>query len=210
MNYAEIQEAIRDYLEEIDEPRFERQLPNFVRAAERRIFRLNPFRNTIATDDAQVVLSQGQDEISHNLNYLELLTVAITGSGEGLDEVKPLMRVDPSYIREAYRDRTQLGEPYHYAVKDERTILVGPTAIRNYPLLIDYTRFPESIVTAGTTWLGTNWPHLIVYGALVEAYTFLKGEPDLLQHYQMMFQQEAMMASQESDDAPRDASAGTR
>jgi hypothetical protein len=102
-----------------------------------------------------------------------------------------LLNKDVNFIREAYPLTSQLGEPKHYAIfgprsdnERELTFILGPTPNANYTAELHYYYYPESIVTASTTWLGDNFDSTLLYGSLVEAYTYMKGEPDMLKLYQ--------------------------
>ena len=102
-----------------------------------------------------------------------------------------LLNKDVNFIREAYPLTSQLSEPKHYAIfgprsdnEAELTFIVGPTPNSGYTAELHYYYYPESIVTAGTTWLGDNFDTVLLYGSLIEAYTYMKGEPDMLKLYQ--------------------------
>ena len=123
------------------------------------------------------------------------LTVANSGTVSGAvifqgDNIY-LLNKDVNFIREAYPLTSQLGEPKHYAIfgprsdnERELTFILGPTPNANYTAELHYYYYPESIVTASTTWLGDNFDSTLLYGSLVEAYTYMKGEPDMLKLYQ--------------------------
>ena len=123
------------------------------------------------------------------------LTVANSGTVSGAvifqgDNIY-LLNKDVNFIREAYPLTSQLGEPKHYAIfgprsdnERELTFILGPTPNANYTAELHYYYYPESIVTASTTWLGDNFDSTLLYGSLVEAYTYMKGEADMLKLYQ--------------------------
>ena len=96
---------------------------------------------------------------------------------------------DVAFIKEAYPDRTSTGIPKYYARFDEDSFIVAPTPNGNLTVELHYEYKPTSITTSGdgTSWLGTNAPDCMLYGSLVEAYTFMKGEPDVLTNYQNRF-----------------------
>jgi hypothetical protein len=107
-----------------------------------------------------------------------------------------LINKDVNFIREAYPLSSQLSEPKHYAIfgprsdnVNELTFIVGPTPNAAYSAELHYFYAPESIVTASTTWLGDNFDSVLLYGSLVEAYTYMKGEPDMLKLYQERYVQ---------------------
>ena len=102
-----------------------------------------------------------------------------------------LLNKDVEFIREAYPDPTVAGTPKYYALQDE-TFLLGPTPNAVYTLSLNYMAYPTSITTANTSWLGDNFDSVLLYGALLEAYTFMKGEPDVIAGYQKRYD-EAMV-----------------
>jgi hypothetical protein len=102
-----------------------------------------------------------------------------------------LINKDVEYIREAYPLSTATGAPKYYALQDD-LFLLGPTPNAAYTLSLNYFYYPTSIVTAGTSWLGDNYDSVLLYGSLLEAYTFMKGEPDILALYQKRYD-EAMV-----------------
>jgi len=94
-----------------------------------------------------------------------------------------------NFVREAFPDPTATGAPRYYAIFDDGTFLLGPTPDANYTAELHYFYRPESIVDAGTSWLGTNAEHALLYACLTEAYGYLKGEPDLVQLYESKYQE---------------------
>lgn len=100
-----------------------------------------------------------------------------------------LLNKDVNFMREAYPLPTATGLPKHYAYFDDTSLIVGPTPDVGYVTELNYSYYPESIVTAGTTWLGDEFDSALLNGALVEAIRFMKGEPDMVQLYQGMYVQ---------------------
>jgi len=94
-----------------------------------------------------------------------------------------LLQKDVEYIREAFPVPTATGTPSHYAIFNNNTFILGPTPDASYNMEMHYYAYPQSIVTAGTSWIGDNFDSVLLYGSLLEAYTFMKGEPDVLQNY---------------------------
>jgi hypothetical protein len=94
-----------------------------------------------------------------------------------------LYQKDVEYIREAFPVPTATGTPSHYAIFNNVTFILGPTPDASYNMEMHYYAYPPSIVTAGTSWLGDNFDSVLLYGSLLEAYTFMKGEPDVIQNY---------------------------
>ena len=94
-----------------------------------------------------------------------------------------LLQKDVEYIREAFPVPTATGTPSHYAIFNNETFILGPTPDASYNMEMHYYAYPQSIVTAGTSWIGDNFDSVLLYGSLLEAYTFMKGEPDVIQNY---------------------------
>lgn len=120
-------------------------------------------------------------------DYLSTYSLAVINT-DGTYEY--LLNKDVNFIRQAYPDPTSTGLPRYYALfgsrlndPNELTFILGPTPNANYGAELHYFYYPESIVTAGTSWLGDNYPPALLYGALVEAYTYMKGEVDMLNAY---------------------------
>jgi len=100
-----------------------------------------------------------------------------------------LINKDVNFIREAYPKATSIGVPKHYAYFNEASFIVGPTPDASYTVELHYGYYPESIVTAGTTWLGNEFDSALLNGALVQAIRFMKGEPDLVEMYRNLYAQ---------------------
>ena len=142
------------------------------------------------------------------------LTVANSGTVSGTvifqGDNLYLLNKDVNFIREAYPLTSQLGEPKHYAIfgprsdnERELTFILGPTPNANYTAELHYYYYPESIVTAGTTWLGDNFDTTLLYGSLVEAYTYMKGEADMLKLYQERYVQAVALYKNLADGKQR-------
>jgi hypothetical protein len=107
-----------------------------------------------------------------------------------------LLNKDVNYIRQAYPSPTSTGLPRYYALfgsqysnLNELAFIMGPTPDANYSVELHYFYYPESIVTAGTSWLGDNYSPVLLYGTLVEAYTYMKGEQDMIAMYNTKYQE---------------------
>lgn len=128
------------------------------------------------------------------------LSLANTGTVSGTvtfqGEYVYLLNRDVNYIREIFPNPSYRGVPKYYAIfgpnsnnVDELTFIVGPTPSTTYKAELHFYYYPESIVTANTTWLGDNFDSVLLYGSLLEAYTWMKGEPDLMQFYETKFKE---------------------
>jgi hypothetical protein len=117
-----------------------------------------------------------------------------------------LINKDVNFIREAYPTVAATGAPKYYAIFGPQTgdaneirFSFGPTPDLAYTLELNYFFYPESIVTAGDTWLGENFDSALLNGALVEAIRFMKGEPDMVKMYQDMYVQSIALLKNLSD-----------
>lgn len=178
---ATLKQAIQDYLEN-SETTFVSKLDVIIKQAEERIlkdaqlsvFRKNATANVIAT---QPYLSKPSD-------YLSPYSLAIDDAGQEF-----LLFKDVNFLRSAYPDASVTGVPRYYSSFDVSTFILAPTPALNYEAELHYFYRPESITTANTTWLGTNAPTALLYGCLVEGYTFNKGDADLMQVYAQRYEQ---------------------
>lgn len=183
MTRDELRQLLRDYLEVPDEPSFESNIDRFIRQSEERIYYLVqlPFfrRNVEGTTNANnryLLMPEG-------FKFAYSLCV-----GSGADK-RFLINKDVNFMREAFPDPTSLGFPRYYAIFDETSFILGPTPDQSYPSELHYNYEPQSLVDDpdGVTWLSDNAEDALLYGALVEAYTFLKGEAELMANYNERF-----------------------
>jgi hypothetical protein len=121
-----------------------------------------------------------------------------------------LLNKDVNFIRQAYPNPATTGKPKHYAIfgprsddVNELSFIVGPTPDVAYNAELHYYYYPESIVTAGDTWLGENFDSALLNGALVEAIRYMKGEPDMVKFYQDMYLQSIALLKNLGDGKQR-------
>lgn len=149
---------------------------------------------------------------STNIKYLncptDFLAVYSMAVVDGTGAYNYLLNKDVSYIREAYPIPTDTGLPAYYAIfgpvstdETELTFILGPTPDNAYTVELHYYYFPESITVAasGYTWLSENFDPVLLYGSLVEAYTFMKGEADMIAQYEKKYQEALMLAKRLGD-----------
>ena len=181
MNYSELTSNIEDICEQTFTAD---QLAMFVQQAEQKIYNtvdLPAFRKNQTGS-----LTAGNKYLTMPSNMLYVYSLAVVdGSG---DYSYPLNK-DVNFIREAYPNPSDTGLPKHYAVFDQNSFIVGPTPDSNYSTEIHFSYYPESIVTAGNTWLGDEFDSALLNGALVEAIRFQKGEPDMVALYEKLYVQ---------------------
>jgi hypothetical protein len=122
---------------------------------------------------------------------------------DGQGGFKYMLNKDVNFIREAYPMPADTGEPIYYALFDQNTFILGPTPNIAYNIELHYFYYPQSIVTAGTSWVGDNFDTVLLYGSLVEAYTFLKGEQEMLQMYKARYEEAMQLLKQLGDGKNR-------
>ncbi len=204
MNYTELKAAIIAYTDNQD-PAFEAEVPLFVKQAEQRIFNMVQFPSlrknvTGSTTDNNKYLACPADFLS----VYSLAVVKADGSYEYL------LNKDVNFIRQAYPSPNDKALPKYYALfgpqsndVNELTFILGPTPDATYGAELHYFYYPPSIVTAGTSWLGDNFDSVLLYGSLVEAYTYMKGEADMMQIYDGKFKEALALAKRLGDGLER-------
>ena len=199
--YTGLVNAIQAFTE-VNETTFVDNIPTFVQDTERLVnnmVQLPAFRKNV-TGSATASFPY----LTLPSDFLATFSVAVMNSGETqADGYRYLLNKDVNYIREFFPFPGVTGTPQYYALFDNNTYILGPTPDVNYNIELHYFAYPTSIVTAGTTWLSTNYPNVLLYGALAEAYLYLKGEPDILQSYQAKFQEAMGPLKQLSDGKDR-------
>jgi hypothetical protein len=195
--YAGLTAAIQAFTES-DETTFVSNIPTFIQDTERLVnntVQLPAFRKNVTG-----VATAGFPYLTLPTDFLSMFSVAVIDGSSGYEY---LLNKDVSYIREAYPFPAVQGEPKCYALFDANTFILGPTPNDSYSVELHYFAYPTSIVTAGSTWLSQNYPNVLLYGALVEAYIYLKGESDILQMYQTKFDQAMASLKQLGDGKDR-------
>jgi hypothetical protein len=176
MNYTELKAQIWSYLQ-TDDDGLGGMTDTIIRQAEERIVRsvqLPYFRKNVTGS-----VTSANQYLSTPADFLSPYSLAVIVAGEQ----NYLLPKDVAFIREAYPSATSNGIPKYYALFDENTFLLGPTPGSSYSMELHYYYEPASIVTTGTSWLGDNAENALLYGCLVEAYTVLKGDSDMMQVY---------------------------
>jgi len=189
MNYAELKFNIAD----ICENEFtEEQYAMFTEQAEQKIYNTVQLANL--RKNVTGTLTANNKYLAAPNDFLSVYSLAIYPAAGGNYEY--LLDKDVNFIRQAYPNPATTGKPKHYAIFgpqsndiNELTFILGPTPDATYAAELHYYYYPESIVTAGTTWLGDNFDSALLNGALVEAIRFMKGEPDMVKLYQDMYMQ---------------------
>ena len=177
---ATLKTAIQDYADN-SETSFVTNLPNFIKAAEEKIFKgvdLDIFRKNVTS-----AFTSSDQFLTVPSDYLASFSLQITTSGSE----SFLLQKDVNYLREYTPASSTTGLPKYYARFDTDNFIVAPTPDSNYTLELHYYYRPASLTAGadgGTTWLSTNAPFALLYGSLIEAYYYMKGEPDVIAQYE--------------------------
>ena len=193
MNYTEITNAIKEYADNT-ETTFVNNIPNFVRQTEERIYRsilIPELRKNVTTS-----LTTSNRFLAKPTDFLAVFSIAVV---DGSSNYSFLLPKDVNFIREAYPATATSGLPVYYSLFDGDNFLIAPTPDSTYTVQLHYYYDPPSIVTSSTSWLGDNAEATLLYGTLVEAYTFMKGEADIISFYKTRYD-EAMAGLQQLAD----------
>ena len=204
MNYTALSTAICDYTQNFEQD-FVANIPLFVQQAEQRIYNTVQFpslrKNVTGTTSAN------NKYLSCPGDFLASYSMAVVDDS---DRYEYLLNKDVNFIRQAYPNPTSTGLPKFYAIfgpqsvdSKELTFILGPTPDAAYEVELHYYYYPESIVTANQTWLGDNFDTVLLYGSLVEAYTFMKGEQDMMAVYDGKYKEALAMAKRLGDGMER-------
>lgn len=182
MNYTQLKENLADYCENTFT---EDEYATFTKLAEQRIYNSVQIpalrKNVIGTTTAN------NKYLAMPSDFLYAYSLAVIDPTT--NEYLFLLNKDVNYLRQAFPNPNTTAKPTHYSYFDENAFILGPTPDQSYQMELHYGYYPESIVTAGTTWLGDDFDLALFTGAMVEAITFMKGEPDLVNLYQQRYSQ---------------------
>jgi hypothetical protein len=205
VNYAQLFETIKGYTEN-DFPNTQwtdpagtgdatltstEQINTFIRQAEQRVFnsvQLLDLRKNVTGN-----CTAGNKYLSVPSDWLANFSLAVVDSSGNYEY---LLNKDVSFIRQSYPNPNDTGTPSYYAYFDKDSFILAPTPDDNYEVELHYFFYPPSIVDAGTSWLGDNFDSVLLYGALLEAYTFMKGEADIIAEYQKRYFEALAMLKQ--------------
>ena len=214
MNYTQLTDAICDYTQNFDTD-FVSNIPVFVQQAEERIF--NTVQFPALRKNQYSLITTNNKYISLPNDFLSVFSLAlVTGViGANLDTgtYEYLLNKDVNFIRQAYPTPNDTGEPKYYAlfgptivssaITTELSLILGPTPDAAYYVELHYFYYPQSIVTASTSWLGDNYDPVLLYGSLVEANTFMKGEADMTALYNTKYTEALVQAKRLGDGLER-------
>jgi hypothetical protein len=213
MNYSELSSAIQTYTEntfpaitlaDSSTVSSTTQINRFIQQAEQRIYNSEQFPSLRKNVTGTITASNKY--LSCPNDFLAPYSLAVfSGSGP----YTFLLNKDVNFMREAYPTPTDTGTPKYYAlfgptvtgatISNELSFILGPTPDATYSAELHYYYYPESITTAVNTWLGDNFDSVLLYGSLVEAYQFMKGEADLLAMYDTKYKEALALAKRLGD-----------
>lgn len=173
MNYTELLNAIQVTTENY-EASFVASIPTFVQQAEQSVFNsvhLLDLRRNITNN-----LTANNQYLRPPTDFLAVYSLAVIGDDGAYNY---MINKDVNFIREAYPYPQAKGLPRHYAMFDDKTIILGPTPDKAYEVELHQFYYPPSIVTAGTSWLGDNFANVLFYGTLINASIFMKDDETL-------------------------------
>lgn len=203
MNYTELKTAVEDYTENTFSAA---DFATMTDLAEQKIY--NTVQLPALRKNVTGVLSGGNQYLSTPNDFLSVFSLAVFPTGGGAYTY--LLNKDVNFIRESYPNPTSTGVPKYYAIfgpvynlPTELTFILGPTPIAGYTAELHYFYYPESIVTAGTSWLGDNFDSVLVNAVLVEAARFMKAEQDIVQLYQSQFNDSILLLKNLGDGKNR-------
>ena len=205
MNYAALVTAISDYTENTFPTT---DMNTFIQQAEQRVYNTVQFPSLRKNVTGSVTVNNKY--LSCPSDYLSSYSLAVI---DAAGVYTFLLNKDVNFIREAYPQPTDTAIPKYYAlfgptvtssaISNELSFILGPTPDATYDVELHYYYYPESITTALTTWLGDNFDSVLLYGALVEAYTYMKGEPDMVALYDGKYKEALMLAKRLGDGLER-------
>ena len=205
MNYTELVTAVSDYTENTFPTA---DMNTFIEQAEQRIY--NSVQFPSIRKNVTGVTSTNNKYLSCPNDFLAVYSMAVI-DGTGMYEY--LLNKDVNFIRQAYPSPTDTAIPKYYAlfgptvvtnvITNELSFILGPTPNAVYNVELHYYYYPESIVTASTTWLGDNFDSVLLYGTLVEAITYMKGEADMVTLYNGKYAEALALAKRLGDGMER-------
>ena len=197
LTYAQLVVQIQDYTENTFTVT---DINNFIQQAEQRIF--NTVQLPALRKNVTGSLSIGNKYLAMPTDWLATFSLAVINSA---NEYTYLLNKDVNFIRQSFPDTDSdfFGEPQYYAVFNDTSFIVGPTPDAAYSAELHYFYYPESIVTAGTSWVGNNFSSALLYGSLLEAYTYMKGEADVMTNYRNRYDEAMLLLKQLGDGKNR-------
>ena len=199
MNYTQLVAQIQDYTEN----QFTTTVVNtFITQAEQRIY--NTVQLPALRKNVTGTTTSGNKYLAMPNNWLATFSLAVINAN---NEYTYLLNKDVNFIRQSFPDTDSdfYGTPQYYAVFDQNSFILGPTPDASYAVELHYFYYPESITTVagGQTWLGNNFDSTLLYGSLLEAYTYMKDEKDVLDNYRVRYDEAMLLLKQLADGKDR-------
>lgn len=197
MNYQQLVDAITSNTENYEQG-FIENIPTFVQQAEQQIFnsvQLLELRRNITS-----YLTVGHPYIKLPTDFLAVYSLAVVDNDGAYSY---MVNKDVNFIREAFPNPRHRGIPTHYALFEDRVALIGPAPDERYKVELHQFYYPESIVTRGTSWVGDNFESVLLYGALVHANAYMKGDEDMGNTYAARFQESLALLKRMGDGMNR-------
>lgn len=213
MNYTQLVSQINAYTENQfgNDSTGSPEVNTFIQQAEQRIYNTIEFPSL--RKNVTGITIGGNKYLSAPNDFLAVFSMAVIDDSNNYDY---LLNKDVNFIRSAFPNPNDQGIPQYYAIfgptttnavppviTNELSFILGPTPDDAYGIELHYYYYPESIVTAQTTWLGDNFDSVLLYGTLLEAYTYLKGEPDVYAAYQKRYDEAVVLAKRLGDGMER-------
>jgi len=199
MNYTQLVAEIQSYTENQFQTT---DINTFITQAEQRIY--NAVQLPALRKNVTGTTTTGNKYLAMPSDWLATFSLAVINAN---NEYLYLLNKDVNFIRQSFPDTDSAfyAEPQYYAVFDQNTFILGPTPDASYSMELHYFYYPESITTVsgGTTWLGNNFSSTLLYGSLLEAYTYMKGEQDVINQYQKRYDEAMLLLKQLGDGKDR-------
>ena len=226
MNYTELYNTIQSYTENQFPDVYlasgstvstTTQINTFITQAEQRIYNSVQFPSLRKNQYSPITVNNKYVSLPNDFLsvYSLALVTGVTGGNLDTGTFEYLLNKDVNFIRQAYPTPNDTGAPKYYAlfgptiissaISNELSIILGPTPDATYYVELHYYYYPESITTvaSGQTWLGDNFDSVLLYGSLVEAYTFMKGEVDIITGYNQKYMEALALAKRLGDGLER-------
>jgi hypothetical protein len=199
MNYTQLVNEIQSYTENAFQTA---DINTFITQAEQRIY--NSVQLPALRKNVTGTMTSGNKYLAMPTNWLATFSLAVINAN---NEYLYLLNKDVNFIRQSFPDTDSdfYGVPQYYAVFDNSAFILGPTPDASYAVELHYFYYPESITTVvgGQTWLGDNFSSTLLYGSLLEAYTYMKGEADVIAQYQKRYDEAMFLLKQLGDGKDR-------
>jgi hypothetical protein len=199
LTYSQLVAQIQDYTENTFTTT---DINVFISQAEQRIY--NTVQLPALRKNVTGTMTSGNKYLAIPNDWLSTFSMAVINAS---NEYLYLLNKDVNFVRQSFPDTDSdfYGVPQYYAVFDNSSFILGPTPDASYAVELHYFYYPESITTVagGQTWLGNNFSSALLYGSLLEAYTYMKGEADVISNYKNRYDEAMLLLKQLADGKDR-------